>query len=474
MGHATGVMSFALNSPQLAAAHERLAHGPIDRDFLTTIGGTLNDALFTGEVRDLYHGSLGRVLQDDEKGLRLRLCIDPPALSALPWELAYDRTRDTFLATSSETPLTRYINLHEPIDDLRTAPPVSVLVAIPDGSGLDVATERAIIEDALSELGDAVSVAVLEGSVTRSAISQALVAGQHHVFHFIGHGQFSNDDGYLVLNAEDGTSEDLIAARSFAGFFRDYTSMKLVVLNACQGAAVASTRPLAGIAPQLVRAGIPSVVAMQYPFADNAAVLFAREFYRKLCTGSNRGRVDAAVAHARNRLQMDFADTLAFATPVLYMRSPTGVIFDLATSQRARQLLARRADIDRLKAVKTAHQSNIAILAAADGGDVAIRKEGEHIAAIDGALRKYYFGVGGLVVASWVVVFAAWIGLFNVVKLDDWLERKFVGYMDGFVTTKFDRRVSLILASDDPAKNGALGAPSSAWRCHHARLLSGL
>ena len=45
---------------------------------------------------------------------------------------------------------------------------------------------------------------------------------------------------------------------------------------------------------------------------------------------------------------------------------------------------------------------------------------------------------------------------------------------DAFVTTKFDRRVSLILASDDPAKNGTLGVPSSAWRCHHARLLSGL
>ena len=352
MGHATGVVSFALDSPQMAAAEQRLADGPIDRDFLTTIGGTLSDALFTGEVRDLYHESLGRVQHDDDEGLRLRLCIDPPALSALPWELAYDRTRDTFLATSTETPLTRYINLHEPIDELRTAPPISVLVAIPDGSGLDVAMERAIIEDALSALGDAVTVVALEGNVTRSAISQALLAAQHHVFHFIGHGRFSNNDGYLVLNAEDGTQEDLIAARSFAGFFRDYQSMKLVVLNACQGAAVASTRPLAGIAPQLVRAGIPSVVAMQYPFADTAAVLFAREFYRKLCTGSNRGRVDAAVSHARNRLQMDFVDTLAFATPVLYMRSPTGVIFDLATSQRAGQLLARGDDIDRLKAVR--------------------------------------------------------------------------------------------------------------------------
>ena len=106
MGHATGVVSFALDSPQMAAAQQRLADGPIDRDFLTTIGGTLSDALFTGEVRDLYHESLGRVQHDDDKGLRLRLCIDPPALSALPWELAYDRTRDTFLATLTETPLT--------------------------------------------------------------------------------------------------------------------------------------------------------------------------------------------------------------------------------------------------------------------------------------------------------------------------------------------------------------------------------
>lgn len=480
MGEARGVVSLALDSPELAAAQARLAHGPIDRDFLTTFGGMLSDALFTGEIRDLYRESLGRVHQDDEKGLRIRLCIDPPALSALPWELAYDRSRDTFLATSSETPLTRYISLHEPIDELRTSPPVSVLVAIPDGSGLDVAMERAIIEDALSELGDAITVVVLDGKVTRSAISDALLVEKHHVFHFIGHGQFKDNDGYLVLNPDDGTAgDDLIAARPFAGFFRDYPSMKLVVLNSCQGAAVASTRPLAGIAPQLVRAGIPAVVAMQYPFADKAALLFAREFYRKLCTGSNRGRVDAAVSHARNRLQMDFIDTLAFATPVLYMRSPTGVIFDLATSKRAGQLLTPRDDIHRLKAVKKAHQSNIALLQESNPSDAAaktetIRKEGEHIAAIDGALRKYYLGIGGFVLASWVVLFASWIGLFNAVKLDDWLERRFVGYMDGFVETPFDRSVGLILASDDPSKNGLLGAPTPAWRCHYAKLLSGL
>ena len=480
MGEAKGTVSFALSPTELAAGQERLAHGPVDREFLTSFGGILADALFAGEIRDIYRESLGRVHHDAQKGLRIRLCMDPPALSALPWEVAYDRSRDTFLATSSETPLTRYISLHEPIDQLTTSPPVSVLVAIPDSSGLDVAMERAIIEDALSELGDAIKVTVLDGNVTRSAISAALLSRDHHIFHFIGHGEFTNNDGFLKLNAEDGAKgDDLMAARPFAGFFRDYPSMKLVVLNSCQGAAVASTRPLAGMAPQLVRAGIPAVVAMQYPFADNAALLFAREFYLKLCTGGNRGRVDAAISHARNRLQMDFGDTTAFATPVLYMRSPTGVIFDLAAEGAQGTLLMPREDLDRLKEVKKAHESNIRVLQAVDTGDAEtktarIEQEGAQVAAIEGRLRSYYVGIGGFVLASWAVLFASWIGLFNAIKLDDWLERTFVGYMDAFVTTRFDRRVSLILGSDDPAKNGTLGAPSSAWRCHHAQLLSGL
>ena len=33
MGHATGVVSFALDSPQVAAAQQRLAHGPSTATF---------------------------------------------------------------------------------------------------------------------------------------------------------------------------------------------------------------------------------------------------------------------------------------------------------------------------------------------------------------------------------------------------------------------------------------------------------
>jgi CHASE2 domain-containing sensor protein len=480
MGEAEGVLALSLDSPELASVQQRLGPGNLPLDLLTGFGEQLWNALFAGEIRDLYRECVGRVHPDEDRGLRIRLTIEPPRLSALPWELAYDRNRDTFLATSAKTPLTRYISLHEPIEELTTTLPIKVLVAIPDGSGLDVAQERALVEDALSELGDAVKVTVLEGDVSRAAISRALIEERHNVLHFIGHGRFQQDDGFLVLNRDKGMGEeDLIAARSFAGFFRDYPSMKLVVLNACQGATVAAARPLAGVAPQLVRAGIPAVVAMQYPVSDAAAVLFAREFYLCLCVGANRGRVDAAVSHARNRMQIDFTDTVAFATPVLYMRSPSGVIFDLDAPSRKAGPRMTRAEVHRLKAVKQARKSNIAALEDSAGGDAAaktaaLEHESRQIDRIDRRIRQYYVTIAAVVTASLVLLFASWVGLFNAFKIDDWLERRFLAYMDGFVETPLDNRIALVLASADATQNGALGAPSPDWRCHHAQLVSGL
>ena len=118
---------------------------------------------------------------------------------------------------------------------------------------------------------------VLKDKVTRAEVSRALVEEQYHILHFIGHGTFANDDGKLLLNSED-DGHDLISAETFADFFRNYPSLKLVVLNACQGAEVSSTRQLAGIAPQLVARGIPAVVAMQYPISEAAALTFATGF----------------------------------------------------------------------------------------------------------------------------------------------------------------------------------------------------
>jgi len=68
---------------------------------------------------------------------------------------------------------------------------------------------------------------------------------------------------------------------------------------------------------------------MQYPLADDAAMAFAEEFYRRLCMGENAGRVDVAVTYARNLLAILYPDNRCFAAPVVYTRAADGVIFTL-------------------------------------------------------------------------------------------------------------------------------------------------
>jgi WD40 repeat protein len=71
---------------------------------------------------------------------------------------------------------------------------------------------------------------------------------------------------------------------------------------------------------------------MQYEITDEAAIEFSRSFYEAL---ADRLPVDAVVAEARTAIKMGSA--LEWGTPVLYMRSEDGLIFDvLATISRTR------------------------------------------------------------------------------------------------------------------------------------------
>jgi hypothetical protein len=65
---------------------------------------------------------------------------------------------------------------------------------------------------------------------------------------------------------------------------------------------------------------------MQREISDEAAIHFARKLYRSLATGSP---VDAAVAEARKAVSLALPTSVEWATPVLHMRSPDGILFDL-------------------------------------------------------------------------------------------------------------------------------------------------
>ena len=64
---------------------------------------------------------------------------------------------------------------------------------------------------------------------------------------------------------------------------------------------------------------------MQFEVTDQAAITFAREFYRAVALGYP---VDAAVAEARRAILAQ-GNELEWGTPVLYLSAPDGRVFDM-------------------------------------------------------------------------------------------------------------------------------------------------
>ncbi len=292
------------------------------------VGAQLFDATFRGEVLTCWRRSLDMAQQQD-RGLRLRLRLTQvPELANLPWELIYDGSRDRFLALSSETPLVRYMDLPEPPPNLAPGLRLRVLAVIASPAGypvLDVEREWANLSAALEELRSRgiVTLDRLEPP-TLEALQRQLQQQEYHILHFLGHGAFdpAGNDSVLMFQAEDGAAQ-AVTGQAFSTLLQGHDQLRLVLLNACQGAESSDRDPYAGVAQRLVRGGVPAVIAMRTAISDQAAIALARSFYAALANGAG---VDSALAEARKAL---FTGCCAeeWATPVLYMRSAEGQLW---------------------------------------------------------------------------------------------------------------------------------------------------
>lgn len=322
-GETTVHMSLEIASSKMRSWLDKIDGEQATLTQLKAFGAELFEKVLTSEVKQLLDRSLGEILPQPESGLRIRLRLEPPELATLPWEFLYSPARQIFLAASHETPLLRYLNLPDPVGTMAIAGPVRGLVLIPELWDLNVALEKNILQEAFANLQNAITVDYLEGQVTPARIRAALRQHEYHLVHYSGHGAFNQEGARLYLNDEDNLLLPL-SDEQFGAFFTDNQSVKLVVLNACQGGKLSSTQALAGMAPQLVKRGVPAVVAMQYPINDDDAILFTREFYGELCGPRHGGRVDYAISRARNALWQESKRAHAFGIPVLFMRSVDG------------------------------------------------------------------------------------------------------------------------------------------------------
>ena len=296
------------------------------------LGREMFEFLFHGRMRE-HLAAIRNQAAVQGTQLQVRLRIRPPELAALPWEFLYDQGRDDYLCLSG--PLIRHVEVLEPHRLLEVAGPLRVLGMVSSPSGLaqlDSEKERELLERSLHPFITKGSVELrwVPGQTWRD-LRNAVQGGSWHVFHFIGHGAFSDahGEGVLTLADEDGKPYPLAATdlgRVLAGA---RGSLRLVVLNSCQTAEASSHDVFSSTAAVLMRRGIPAVIAMQYEISDPAAIAFARGLYEAV---ARLLPVDQAVTSARMDVKLS-RGTLEWAVPVVYLRSSSGALFAPGTGQ---------------------------------------------------------------------------------------------------------------------------------------------
>ncbi len=314
---------------------------------VTAFGKKLFSAVFKDEVLAAFYKSYGRV-ESQRQGLRLRLRLQAPELAEMPWEFLYNPGYGQFLVLQHQTSLVRYLEIPRPIRTLSVKPPLDILVMLANPAE----TEQLDVEGEWQKLNAALKSQIENGEVrlhrlkraTMRELRQTLRSGRFHIFHFIGHGFFDSGTRDGVLLFEDGQR---VNGQRLGTLLQNHYSLRLAVLNACEGARTAPDDPFAGMSASLVRQGVPAVIAMQFEITDDAAIEFAREFYNAVALGFP---VDAALAEARIGIFSDGND-MEWGTPVLHMRAPDGRIFSV--QEKTAILNAERAK-DAEKKEKTA------------------------------------------------------------------------------------------------------------------------
>jgi hypothetical protein len=304
--------------------------GAADGASAEQVGDELFRAVFQGELLKAFQGCLAKA--QGGPGLRIRLRLnDVPQLAGLPWEYLYDAEGRGFLALSGRTPVVRYLELSEGLGTLLVEPPLRILAVISTPKGY---RELAEADEEWRRLVAALEPLLRKGLIeverlerpTPEALETRLRNGQPvHILHFVGHGGYSElrEEGVLVFEDEAGNGVPM-GGPSLAYLLQDHPSLRLAVLNACNGARASHENTFAGTAQVLVQRGVPAVIAMQSEVMDETACGFAEKFYQALAAGLP---VDACVGEVRRALAAEHNPE--WGTPVLYLRATDGRLFAL-------------------------------------------------------------------------------------------------------------------------------------------------
>jgi hypothetical protein len=286
-------------------------------------------------------------------GLRIRLWFEPGTeqLHSLRWETLCGPPQDVPVADSAPLStqdlvlFSRFLGSRSnrrvrlrPQGELR----VLVLIAGPPESGegdgswpqslavVDVGNELTQAQTALETLptpwllarhGDAA------GLPTRSRLLDEVSTGCFDIVYIVCHGALRDDGPFLLLETDEGQMDPMpgsVLAEVLGGLS---AAPRLVVLTACQSAGrglPGDDRAHLALGPELVRAGVPAMLAMNGKVTVRTAAEFYARFFAEL---SRHGYVDRAMATARRVVKA--TPRRDWWMPTLYMRLKEGRIWSV-------------------------------------------------------------------------------------------------------------------------------------------------
>jgi CHAT domain len=304
-----------------------------DEQMIGELGSRMYSFLFSGAIGALFKKSLADASNAKEQ-LRIKLRIEGVReLAALPWETLCDPKTNVFFAAYPRTPFTRSVHSDEVNRWIPKRLDILGMIAGPRTfredqlPPLDVDLERSKMERALDPLKASKKATLswtMSGSYKelRRRLTIRNSADQPEawtVFHFIGHGDFDNEQrqqGYLIFEEIGGSAGEARYADSLAPLLTNAGGPQLVVLNSCNGARSATGDLFSSTAAALALAGVPAVIGMQFPVSDDMAIKFSSHLYEHLSEA-----LTVQQALTQTRIDLRHEQISEWIAPVLYMQT---------------------------------------------------------------------------------------------------------------------------------------------------------
>lgn len=327
-------------------------------DGIKNYGVTLFNRLMDGRLAGGFHQAWSSA-QANEHGLRIHLWLDStdPRLHSIPWELMHYDVGGTHsvlipLAISDQVAFSRYLTSADPWGKPVDHRPIKMCVIISDPDDLgtawtDLAPINAVeyrddLSRRLKGMTDSVQIVAdfIPDGETRATerTLNTLLDKKYDVLLYFGHALTHPELGTRLLLVEDSPSHlgMLYDTDELVHRMRQSRERRpgLIILIACNTAATlesvrdaqsptSETLSFSSLAAQLVQeGGVPAVLAMQRLVDMNVARAFTSYLNEQLL---RHGQIDVAINAARRSIYEH--DSIAWSTPVLYMRMQHGQLF---------------------------------------------------------------------------------------------------------------------------------------------------